>query len=84
MITELGTALATSLRSPSTWMRARLSFATNGVSHGVAFANLPEEGVYPAINVYEANDSVKIALTHNNAKAPRRLAQAAVSRGALA
>ena len=29
-----------------------LSFATNGVSHGVAFENLPAEGVYPAMDIY--------------------------------
>ena len=37
-----------------------LSFATNGVSQGVAYENLPAEGVYPAIYMYGENDSVQI------------------------
>jgi hypothetical protein len=37
-----------------------LSFAKNGESQGVAYENLPEEGVYPAIYIYRADDSVEI------------------------
>jgi len=37
-----------------------LSFAKNGVSHGVAFENLPAEGVYPAFYLYGEDASVEI------------------------
>jgi hypothetical protein len=37
-----------------------LSFAKNGVSQGVAYENLPEEGVYPAIDSYREHNSVEI------------------------
>ncbi len=37
-----------------------LSFATNGKSQGVAYENLPEEGVYPAICIFVKNNSVEI------------------------